>query len=175
MAQFNVYRVRLPERPEEFVDVVSLLPPEVCGNHGLAGEVIAGFCTRLMQQGEKISAETFRPNRPFIDLLHEVIANAAPADPALQAAARQQQTGWVYILDARTPTPQGTVPPHDIMGAFEVRNGAIVAGSYSANQKHRLFSDDGFFKLPDEFLQDALMKRIFSAAGVPDSRPASGR
>jgi hypothetical protein len=163
---FTIYRVRLPEKPQEFVDLVSLLPPEVCFAHGLAGEVIAGFCTRLMQQGEKISPETFRPNRPFVNLLREVIANAAPADPALQEAARQQQTGWVYIIDARTPTPQGAVPPHDIMGGFEVKNGMIVAGSYSANQKHQLFSENGFFQMPDKFLQDALMERLFKAAGV---------
>jgi hypothetical protein len=160
---FNIYRVRLPERPEEFVDAVSLLPAEICFTHGLVGEVIAGFCTRLIQQGEKISPEVFRPNRPFINLLHEVVAINAPAVPELQAAARRQQTGWVYILDGRTLTPQGTVPAHDIIGAFEVRGGAIVPESYSANPKHLLFSSQGFFQLSTTSLQNALLERLIKA------------
>jgi hypothetical protein len=36
----------------------------------------------------------------------------------------------VYLLDARTPDPSGRVPPHDIIGAFDVRDGALVTGSY---------------------------------------------
>jgi hypothetical protein len=165
---FNVYRLRLPnlpdglvpDNPDGFVDVVSLLPSEICFAHGLAGAAIVGFCTRLVRQGLTLDPESFRPNRLFINLLHEVIATNAPADPELQMAARQQHTGAVNLLDGRTPTPRGAVPPHDIIGGFQVKDGVIVPSSYQANPNHRLLSQDGLFKLGSKFLHDALMDRL---------------
>ena len=161
---FNICRLRRPDGSNGFVDVVTLLAPEAFLKHGIAAEAIVGFCTRLMGEGEKLDPSIFRANKPFVDLLHEVISTNAPAVSELQAAALRQHTGWTYILDGRTPTPQGHVPPHDIMGAFEVRDGVIVLDSYRANQNHLLLSTRGFFKLPVKSLQDALMERVIKAA-----------
>jgi len=115
------------------VDVVTLLPPEVFSKWGIANETIVGFYTKPVAEGTHIDAATFRPNKAFVDLLHDVIKTNAPEVPEFQTAARRQHTGWVYILDARTRTPAREVPAHDIIGSFEVRDGAIVPNSYSAN------------------------------------------
>ena len=40
------------------------------------------------------------------------------------------------------------MPPQDIIGAFEVRDGALVTGSYRHNPQHRLFTAAGWFRLP---------------------------
>jgi len=152
---FTVCRVRRPDGVDGLVDVVTLLPPEVFSKWGVANETIVGFCTKLVAEGTHIDAATFRPNKAFVDLLHDVIKTNAPEVPEFQTAARRQDAGWACILDARTRTPAGEVPAHDIIGSFEVRDGAIVPNSYSANRNHLLFSSDGLFKLPSTSLQEA--------------------
>ena len=125
---------------------------------------MVGFLTRLIDEGEKLDPSIFRANKPLVDLLHEVISRNTPAVPEFRATALRQHTGFTYILDGRTPTPQGHVPPHDIIGRFEVRDPAIVLDSYRANPHHLLLSTDGFFKIPVKSLQDALMERVIKAA-----------
>jgi len=156
---FYVYRVSLPEG---FKDVVSLVPHDSAFESGIAGEAIVGVCTELLEKGELVTVSNFRPNKRFLDLLHSVIAKHAPNSKALQAEARRQGTGWVYLIDARTPTPAGEVPPHDVIGAFEVRDGEIVLESYQANANHRIFSSDGLFRL-EPTLHEQLMVRVTKA------------
>lgn len=108
-----------------------------------------------------VTVANFRPNKPFVDLLHGVIAAQGPELPALQAEARRQVSGWIYVIDGRTPTPDGEVPPHDIIGVFEVKTGAIVPNSYQANPNHRILSADGLFRL-EPTLHERLMERVTS-------------
>jgi hypothetical protein len=148
---------------EGFEDVVSLLPHQLVFASGLAAEVIVGGCTSLLEKGDSITDANFRQNRLFVDLLHDVIATEAPTLPALQAAVGQQHTGWIYLIDARTPTPGGEVPLCDIIGAFEVKEGVIVPQSYWRNADHRLFSSNGLFKL-EPTLHQRLMERLMKHA-----------
>jgi hypothetical protein len=60
------------------------------------------------------------------------------------AEAARLGNGWVYIIDQRTPTPGGQVPPEDIIGAFEVKDGDILPGSYRASPNHMILSPNGF-------------------------------
>lgn len=39
------------------------------------------------------------------------------------------------------------MPPEDIVGAFEIKNGQVVAASYRASPKHMILSANGFFRL----------------------------
>ncbi|HKW00119.1 MAG TPA: hypothetical protein VJN96_09850 [Vicinamibacterales bacterium] len=157
---FHVYRVNLPEG---LTDVVSYLPEDIVFNLGLAADAIIGRCTELLGNGVSITADNFQPNRRFVDLLHHVIATHAPGLPELQAEARRQHSGWVYVIDARTPTPAGDVPPHDILGRFGVRHGAVVPQSYEPNANHRLFSSNGLFQL-DSRLHSRLLERVLASA-----------
>ena len=68
----------------------------------------------------------------------------------------------MYVIDLRTPGgPQGQVPPEDIVGAFEVKDGALCPDSYQANENHEIYSEDGLVRLPPS-LQDALLTTMKS-------------
>ncbi len=135
----------------------SLLDPAVVFSGSLPGEAIVGELLVLPAPG----AAALRPediwiNPAFVDFLHQVIATYAPSLPDFQAAARRQHDGWIYIIDARTPAPQGDVPPEDVMGGFEVRGSQFVPDSYTGNPRRQIISERGLFRLPDA-LQDCLI------------------
>lgn len=137
-------------------DVLSILTPdEVHSLGGLPPDAVAGTLS-----GDDRTVDGFRPNPRFVALMHEVIRTAASSDPGLSAAARAQGDGWVYVIDLRTPEgPQGNIPPEDIIGAFEVRQGELVPDSYRANDGHRVFTENGLVTLPPS-LRAALVERL---------------
>jgi hypothetical protein len=62
----------------------------------------------------RMRPEEFAPNPAFAHFLHAVLARHAPNCPGVQREAQRQRHGYVYILDARTPDPQGDVPAADV-------------------------------------------------------------
>ena len=76
-------------------------------------------------------------------------------------------TGWVYVIDQRTRTPQGRIPPEDIIGAFAVQRGQVVPASYQRCPQHLILSADGFFQLGAE-LQACLLDELASLPETPD-------
>jgi len=136
------------------VQVLSFLKPEECAEHGgLPGVAIQGEFTDAER-----SVAGFRVNRAFVEFLHEVIRAAGPADPSMQEAAKQQGEGWLYIIDLRTPEgPEGQVPAEDIIGAFAVKAGKLVADSYSRNEGYRVLTKNGPVRLPPS-LHDAMVR-----------------
>jgi hypothetical protein len=131
--------------------------------HGLPPEAIVGVLLRPLEPGEASTPALFARNRVFVDFMHEVIARRGPGLPGLIAEARRQGTGWVYIIDQRTPDPNGRVPPEDIVGGFAVEGGQIVAGSYQRSPKHQILSPAGFFRLGSE-LQACLLEELTTKA-----------
>jgi hypothetical protein len=152
----HVCRVQTPEGVKEYV---TCLPLEQVFERGLPPEAILGMLLRPLAPGERITPELFARNRVFVDFLHAVIARRGPALSGLLAEALRQGEGWVYIIDQRTRNPQGHIPPEDIVGVFAVRGGEIVPGSYQPCPKHRILSDDGFFRLEPE-LQACLLEEL---------------
>ena len=169
----SIYVVHAPEGVQH---VVSLLSTEIAfspSSNGLAPEAIIGICNRPLKPGETLAPANFARNRIFVDFLHDVIARRGPENPSLQSAARKQGDGCVYIIDGRTPDPEGDVPRHDIIGAFGVKQGEIDSGSYEANPHHVILSPDGFFQLDPtllEFLMEELVERNSSGA-ITHQRP----
>lgn len=139
-----VARIRTPEGTQ---DVVTLLPSSVFFNQGLAPEAVVGMLARPLEPGERVTPDLFARNRVFVDFLHQFIAENAPQDPACRANAQRLGKGWIYIIDHRTETPAGDVPPEDILGALEVADGRVVVGSYRPSPRHRILSARGFFRL----------------------------
>jgi hypothetical protein len=158
MTEPSVYVCRV-DTPEGARDYVTLLPPDVAFAQGLAAEAIVGVLTRPLGPGEAITPEVFARNRAFVDFLHDVIARHGPTQPGCRAEAKRLGNGWIYIIDRRTPTPGGPVPPEDIVGAFEVKDGEVVPGSYRPNPNHRILSAHGFFRL-DAGLQECLLREL---------------
>ena len=151
----------------EATDYATVLPPEVFSKAGASGEAIVGALPRGDGNGDgSISPDGFVPNEVFSRFLHTVVAEHAASLPAIQAEAERIGNGWVYIIDRRTPTPEGPVPPEDIIGGFQVTGGRAVPGSYVAGESHRLLTERGFFHLDDGLhkkLVDELVARANQA------------
>jgi hypothetical protein len=124
--------------------VLSFMTPAEVQSFGcLPSEAVLGVYTDSTD-----SIESFRPNRTFIDFLHRIIVDVGSRSPELAAGARVQQNGWLYVIDPRTPEgPNGHVGPEDIIGAFEVRDGELVQGSYQANTDYRALTMNGSTRL----------------------------
>jgi hypothetical protein len=157
------------DTPEGVRDVVTLLQPAVFLNKGLAPEAIVGSLLRPIQAHETVTPDIFARNPVFVEFLHSFLAEHAPQSAECQAAARRQGTGWVYIIDQRTPTPGASVPPEDIVGAFQISDGHALSASYRANPAHRILSGRGFFRLGAELesaLIDELTNRIVAGGAT---------
>lgn len=147
------------DTPEGTKDYVVCIPEEEACSRGLPPEATLGVLLRPLASGEHLTPSVFAPNRVFVEFMHEVIARRGPELPGLVASAQRQGTGWVYIIDQRTRTPAGPIPAEDIVGVFEVRDHALVGGSYRANPNHKLLSSGGFVRLERE-LQACLLDEL---------------
>jgi hypothetical protein len=150
MIEFPINVVTVSNSGEE-VHCVTCMSIERVFAEGLPPKAIIGILRRPLGSSEKIEPSNFTRNRVVVDFMHDVISRRCPEIADLKSAARRQGEGWVYLLDARTKTPKGAVPPEDIIGAFAVKAGEIVSGSYAPNPRHLLFSSNGIFQLPPEF------------------------
>lgn len=107
-------------------------------------------------------------NPVFVDFMHKRIARREPELPGLIEEAERQGSGWVYVIDQRTPTPQDGVPPEDIVGAFEIKYGQVIPASYQANPKHSILTENGFFSLGPA-LQPCLLEELAALPGNANS------
>lgn len=158
--QISICRVNTPEGVKDYVTCAR---QEEVFAHGLIPEAIVGVLLRPLEPGEGITPAVFARNTVFVDFLHEVVARRGPSLPGLMAEAQRQGDGWVYIIDQRTRSPQGHVPPVDLVGAFAVKGGQVVPDSYLRSPKHSILSDDGFFRLGAE-LQACLLEELTNRA-----------
>jgi len=122
----------------------------------------------------KINIETkeilnFTANNEFVTFLHKTIKENATKNPEMILAGKSQKEGWIYIIDARTPTPQGDVPNEDIIGAFEVKNGTLIKDSYYQMDKHILLNSKGLFGL-DDYTTKILINKINETTNSTDER-----
>ncbi len=134
----------------EAQEVVSILDPGTAFTHGLPTEAILGMVRPDATGGDWITPERFQENPAFVQYLRALISDRVYDVEGLRRAAQQQGEGYVYLIDARTPQPDGQVPPADIIGAVKVQDGTLVVASYQHNPNHRLLTRDGFFRLPTE-------------------------
>jgi hypothetical protein len=141
----HVCVVNTPEGEKHYLTV---LPTDVVFSKGLIPEAIVGVLLRPLAGGESITPEVFARNSIFVKFMHEVIARYAPLEPGCREEAKRLGTGWIYIVDRRTKTPAGAVPPEDIIGALQVGDGKVLPDSYQASPQHMILSANGFFRLP---------------------------
>jgi len=97
--------------------------------------------------------EHFKVSEEFKSRFHQLISEHGIELKSLIEAASEQQNGYVYLVDHRTPDGiMGNVPPEDIIGAFQVKDLQLVNGSYQANQNYRFYTVNGKPQLPVELL-----------------------
>ena len=127
---------------------VTLVDNDRIFEHGLQPEQIVGQLRTPTADGGQLTADNFMPNVAFVDFLHDFVARTAAEDSGLREAAASGKVENLFVIDQRTPTPDGNVPPEDILGAFVVRDGSITAADYQSNRgKHQLLTARGFFNL----------------------------
>ena len=161
----SVINVASPEGPRDYVALIS---PEIAFSAGLYPEAIMGVLKRPLDANGGVTPDNFIPNSVFVKFLASVIATCGADDPELREEARRIGTGSVVLVDRRTPTPDGPVPPEDIVGAFKVENGTV--GAYLASPNHRLLTEHGFFRLNDR-LEQCLQSEL---AALAATRPRTG-
>ena len=134
-----------PDDRNDLTNVLSILSPaEIAALGGLPREAIVG----VYRDGVP-TLDRFRANPGFLNYLHEFIRTAGPNVQELRDAAASQVSGWVYIVDLRTPEgPWGNVPPEDIIGAFKVAEGRLIEASYWSNNQYQAFTRAGTIQLP---------------------------
>lgn len=156
-----ICRVQSAEGPRDYV---TCLDEQFLTAHGLPAEAVLGVVQRPLQPGEGITPANFSWNRGFVDFMHAMIARRGPKLAGVRGQARRQREGWLYVIDQRTPNPQVSVPPEDIVGAFEVRNGQVLPDSYHPSQSHVILSAHGFVRLGPE-LQSCLLQELKGLTG----------
>jgi len=144
---------------------VSILDPDRGFAEGLPHRAIVGEIRGPAPPSEP-DPDQFVENAEFVAMLHRVVAEQGPSSPALRSAAAKHKAGWIYVLDARTPDPSGTVPPEDIIGAFPVADGSLISNGYQPNSNFRLLGANGFLQfVPD--LTSALTTEATSPSEAP--------
>jgi hypothetical protein len=134
-----VYEVTLGERLRH---LVSPLAPDEVFEHGLDTEAVYGLLALGVPGLDGMPPDHFQENPAFVRFLHETIADDAGGSVAIRAAAGVLRAGRLPVPDERAPG--------ESFGSIEVRNGEPVPMTYEPNPDHRLYTTDGFFRLPEE-------------------------
>jgi hypothetical protein len=137
------------------------IEPDDLSEHGLVAEAIVG---ELTGGPDHLDPDHFRPNPLFVQFLHWVLARHAAASPGFLEEAARQKEGHVYILDARTPTPDGAVPPEDIIGAIEISGAKPLR--YVGSSRYVAFTHRGGPQL-DPWLHARLVDELRALASRP--------
>ena len=128
-------------------------------------EELAGFDAMPPEGiiGEYVGQD-FVGNAAFRDFLQAQVRLIGPTLPNAIAAAAEQGSGWIHIFDARVypalaQDPEADVPMEDIIGGFEVLDGALTSERYWANPEHALLGARGPCVVPPEF-RDAMLDAL---------------
>ncbi|MBI1374786.1 MAG: hypothetical protein GC159_18860 [Phycisphaera sp.] len=150
----KVYIYQTRKDDGTMVNYLSPLKPDEAFSEGLPAQAVMG---EVPATDSELDAGAFKQNKIFLAFLNGVIANHATQCPGLQAEIERQQDGYVYIIDRRTPTPGGEVPPEDIIGAVKIEKGQLL--SYHGSPNYRTFTGAGFMQL-DPWLHERLMEEL---------------
>jgi hypothetical protein len=121
-------------------------------------EAIVGFVNEGASAHD-LAPAILQKSPAFLRFLSRVIYQDIGVVEGIRAQAARQGSSDVYLLGARTPDPDGSVAPEDMIGVVKVEATPVAAGSYQRNPRHRLLTTNGFFRLPDE-LERALDQKL---------------
>jgi len=139
--ELQVVVVNIDDQTKRFV---TFLPESFIFKHGLISDIIVGEY-KALKDGELDLENGFLANALFKETIFSFVKTIMVKDQGLVNAASKQKSGWVYVIDQRTPDPQGEVPPSDIIGAFEVIKGSL--GDFNSNTNYQINSKNGFVDL----------------------------
>lgn len=143
---------------------LSLLPPETVNSHGLPTEAVLG---EVNPNQPEMTTGGFTANEAFLELLSTVIVEHAPSLPSLQKQASKVDNGAIYIVDHRNINQDKKPPYEDVIGWFTMRNGQLVADSWSTNPQYKLLSNAGPIEL-EATLEEKLLAAILAISESQD-------
>jgi hypothetical protein len=126
--------------------LLSIINPEVDKEAKLTAKAIVGF---IADPGKPVTYDNVRFNPAFIDHFHKTMVFFSQFSDTMISLIEQQQNGFIYITDQRNKEA-ATSSQEDIIGSFEIRDGALISGSYVANPAYRFISEHGVFVLQPE-------------------------
>ncbi|GAB1261919.1 hypothetical protein [Aurantivibrio plasticivorans] len=111
--------------------------------NGISSSVIIGHyeSTPYKDELKFDKASGFTPNKNYHTTINGFCEKILAKDPSTLEEAEGIENGWLYIIDQRTPTPETTVPPEDIIGAFIIEDGKIK--EFKSNNNHRIVTNNG--------------------------------
>jgi hypothetical protein len=87
---------------------------------------------------------SFRRNKSFVEFYSRYMRGELTEKPSILGKARVRPGDYVYVIDKRTPTPQGKVPLSDIVGWYKsASDGAPMAATFEYNKDHLLVTPPG--------------------------------
>jgi hypothetical protein len=141
----NIYLLNTEIEGRETL-LLSIINPEVDKDATLTAKAIIGF---VLDENKPVTFENVRFNPAFIDHFHKTIVFFSQFSDTMISMVEQQQNGFIYITDQRKKEATEHAQ-QDIIGSFEVKDGALVSESYVANPAYKLISEDGAFILQKE-------------------------
>lgn len=119
---------------------LTLIPQELVSLRGLPSDLVVGSYSNI--SNTKLEPhKNFKENIKFRDTLLNFINTVLAFQDDIISQAKVNDSGWIYLIDQRTPTPLGDVPSEDVIGGFEVLNGNIL--KFHENKKYALVSKEG--------------------------------
>lgn len=132
--------VQAENNSAERVLLVTWLPSKLITTIGLPEQCVCGL---LADGKEKITPETFREHRAFVEFLQSLLVDKL-APELIEYAARCPEE-MIAVIDERTSDVNGAVPSEDILGVYQLENGIVT--TYTPNPNYRLVTAQGSFKL----------------------------
>jgi hypothetical protein len=87
---------------------------------------------------------SFQKNRTFLDFYTRFMRGELPTKPEMLERARVKPGEYIYVIDARTPTPEGEVPWVDIVGHYQTKtDGTAKSETFEYNEEHLLVRGEG--------------------------------
>ncbi|NQY66042.1 MAG: hypothetical protein HRT38_20660 [Alteromonadaceae bacterium] len=133
----------------------TFMPNDLVNQYGLPSPLIVGVIDNPYDVNRTVNDvinDSFKPNSEFKKMLHSFCTDQLPKQTTLQDEAKEQEEGWIYIIDQRTLDPLGNVPPDDIVGALEVKGGVILG--YQENGNYKIHSKKGFINFGKSINQE---------------------
>ena len=141
----NIYSIQAKINNQDVI-LLSIINPSDNKGIPLNEKCIVG---QMKNSSDFPSPENILFNPNFITHFHKTIVFFSQFSDQIINLTERNKGGFVYIVDQRNGN-NSNPKKEDIIGSFEVQNGAVVSESYMPNQDYLPISEDGAFMLQPE-------------------------
>ena len=115
--------------------LVCFMESVAAGSTGIPTQAIVGEYTP--DADGQFDPETFQTNPDFLSAFAAFMNAEAAQTPEVVAQAKDHPDDLLYLVDPRTPDPDGDIPASDILGCFQVDpDGNVIPDSFRPHPDH---------------------------------------